>query len=134
MTYKLGIVSLFVRDMQKARAFYTGLLGLQEVPEFSSATFAFLRLAGGTPIVLWDVATLPAGLAGSPGGVELGLEVEDVDAVWNEWKTKGVEVLTDVADMGAGRSFRAKDPEGHPLSVSQMYKEIQDTRKQYGIE
>ena len=86
MTYKLGIVTLFTRNMAKARAFYTGLLGLQEVPEFFNETFAFLRLAGGTPIVLWDVASLPPGIAGSPGGVELGLEVEDVNAVWNEWK------------------------------------------------
>ncbi len=133
MTFKLGIVTLFVHDMKKAKDFYISLLGLEEVPEFSNDTFAFLRLAAGTPIVLWDVATLPPGITGSPGGVALGLEVEDVDAVWNEWKAKGVEVVSEVEDMGAGRSFRAKDPEGHRLSVSQMYKEVQDTRKRYGL-
>ncbi|GAC1628290.1 MAG: hypothetical protein NVS4B11_26120 [Ktedonobacteraceae bacterium] len=113
--------------------YYTILAEQHIWEDLSGGAFAFLRLAGGTSIVLWDIATLPPGITGSPGGVALGLEVEDVDAVWNEWKAKGVEVVSEIADMGAGRSFRAKDPEGHRLSVSQMYKEVQDTRKRYGL-
>jgi hypothetical protein len=45
-----------------------------------------------------------------------------------EWKAKGVQVLTEVSDMGAGRWFRAKDPTGHVVSVYQLYPQVKAMR------
>src|SRR5438067_611193 len=105
MSYSLGMVSLFVRDVPKVRAFYVDFLGMQVVPEFSSPDFVFLLPAWGTPIALQNAATVPQHLTGRSGGFELNLEVDDVDATWHEWKARGVEGLSEVADMGAGRAF-----------------------------
>jgi len=69
-----------------------------------------------------------AGVSAQQGGFEINLEVEDVDAALQEWKAKGVEVLSEVTDMGAGRWFRAKDPAGHVLSVYQLYPQMKATR------
>jgi predicted enzyme related to lactoylglutathione lyase len=58
---------------------------------------------------LQDLASLPPGVPAQPGGFELNFEVEDLDAAYQQWKAKGMEVLTEMMDMGAGRFFRAKD-------------------------
>lgn len=129
MNHTFGMLGLYVQDVEKAKDFYTEFLGMKLIPEFSSPSFVFLQPREGTPIALQDVAALPPGVPAQPGGFELNLEVEDVDAAWQEWKAKGVEVLTEVTDMGAGRFFRAKDPEGHVLSVFQLYPQVKAMRQ-----
>jgi len=47
MSYKLGIVNLFVRDLATSRQFYVETLGLPEIKELSSPTFVTVRPAGG---------------------------------------------------------------------------------------
>src|SRR5438552_14354285 len=108
MNHAFGMLSLYVRDVEKAKAFYTEFLGMKLIPELSSPTFVFLQPTEGTAIALQDLSMLPPGAPAQAGGFEINLEVEDVDAAYQEWKAKGVEVLTEVADMGAGRWFRAK--------------------------
>jgi predicted enzyme related to lactoylglutathione lyase len=61
------------------------------------------------------------------------LHVEDIHEVWKEWKAKGVEILTDVNDMGAGLIFYAKDPDGHSLCITQLYPQVETMRDQLGI-
>jgi predicted enzyme related to lactoylglutathione lyase len=124
MNHGFGMLSLYVQDVEKSKAFYTEFLGMKLLPAFSSPTFVFLQPSDGTAIALQDVALLPAGVPAQPGGFELNLEVEDLDAAFQEWKAKGIEVLSEVTDMGAGRFFRAKDPEGHVLSVYQFYPQV----------
>ncbi len=51
-----------------------------------------------------------------------------MDAALQEWKAKGVEVLSEVTDMGAGRWFRAKDPTGHIIAVYQLYPQMKSMR------
>jgi predicted enzyme related to lactoylglutathione lyase len=128
MKYGFGMLGLYVRDVEKSKAFYTEFLGMKLLSAFSSPTFAYLQPTEGTPIALQDLASLPPGVPAQPGGFELNLEVEDVDAAQQEWKAKGIEVLTEVMDMGAGRFFRAKDPEGHVLSVYQLYPQVKAMR------
>ena len=120
MSYGLGIVNLFVRDLERAKIFYTETLGLPVIAELSGPAFVALRPAHGSPITLQDAATVPPELAGTPGGVEIGLEVEDVDAVWRDWSAKGVRVLEEPHDQPFGRAFRATDPEGFLLNVYRL--------------
>lgn len=120
MSYRLDIVNLFVRDMQGAKAFYTETLGLPVIEEMSDTNFVALRPAAGSPITLQDAATLPPGVVVQPGGMELGLAVDDVDAVWREWTAKGVRPLSEPMDLPFGRTFLASDPEGHLLRVCRV--------------
>jgi predicted enzyme related to lactoylglutathione lyase len=124
MNHTFGMLSLYVSDVEKAKAFYTEFLGMKFLADFSSPTFVLLRPTEGTQIALQPLSALPPGASAQPGGFEVNLEVEDVDAAWQEWQAKGIEVLTEVSDMGAGRWFRAKDTEGHVLSVYQLYPQI----------
>ena len=120
MRYGLGIVNLFVRDLERARAFYTETLGLPVIAELSGPAFVALRPAHRSPIALQDTATVPPELVGAPGGVEIGLEVEDVDAVWRDWAGKGVTIVEGPRDYPYGRAFLAHDPEGHRLNVYRL--------------
>ena len=117
MSYKLGIVILSVRDLQQSQAFYSQKLGLPVVPEQSDDHFIAIGLSNGCLLGLTPAAPdKPL----QPGAVELGLEVEDVDAAWRDWQAKGLTGMTDPADTPFGRSFDAHDPDGHPLSIYQL--------------
>lgn len=129
MNHAFGMLTLYVRDIEKAKAFYTEFLGMKLLPDFSSPTFIFLQPVEGTPVALQPLETLPPGVPAQAGGFEINLEVDDLDAALQEWQAKGIEIVTEIADMGAGRWFRARDPEGHILSVYQMYPQVKAMRE-----
>jgi predicted enzyme related to lactoylglutathione lyase len=126
MKHGFGMLTLYVQDVEKAKAFYTEFLGMEFLADFSNESFVLLRPISGTQIALQPLSTLPPGEVAQPGGFEVNLEVEDVNAAWQEWKAKGVEVLTEVTDMGAGLWFRAKDTEGHIVAVYQLYPQFKN--------
>jgi predicted enzyme related to lactoylglutathione lyase len=115
----LGFVVLYVRDLDKAKAFYTDVLGMTVVEAVSGPTFVTLRPAGGSLLGLQDktASRLPPGREDQPGTMELSFEVDDVDGTWTRWKEQGVELVTDPIDLPFGRYFLARDPEGHYLSA-----------------
>lgn len=117
MNYKLGISILFVRDLPAEQKFYTEKLGFPLIPEGSDERFALFGIDGETPIALQTADSAPEGSETRAGGVELGLVVDDVDAVYRDWQAKGVETLTAPKDLPFGRSFDARDPEGHLFTV-----------------
>ncbi len=116
----LDFIILYVRDMEKSKAFYKDVLGLTVLEDVSSPTFVTLRPSAGRAMVaLQDksASRLPPGKERGPGGVELSFEVEDVDATWRLWKERGVDLVTDPMDLPFGRYFMARDPEGYYLSA-----------------
>ncbi len=55
------------------------------------------------------------------GGLFLGFEVEDVDALYRALKTKGMEIALDLADAPWGqRHFAVMDPNGVTLSFAMV--------------
>lgn len=133
MQPRVVLIMLYCRDLERAKAFYISELGLEVVPQFSSDTFIFLRSGGGTPIALQDATALPKERPREAGGVEIGFDVDDVEAVWHDWKAKGIDVLTDITDNGAGRLFLARDPEGHYLTISQLHDPVRAYRQSLGL-
>ncbi len=121
MSYKIGMLSLFVGDVAQSTKFYTDVLGFQLQPEFSNEEFALGQLAGGPAIALRSFDQLPAGTPSTPGGVEISFEVEDIQSAWQDWKAKNVTGLTEISDMGAGLNFSARDPDGHALNVYHLH-------------
>ncbi|MEP7285390.1 MAG: VOC family protein [Chloroflexota bacterium] len=115
----LNFVILYVRDLDKAKTFYTKVLGLTVVEAHSGPTFVTLRSAGDAMIGLQDNATaqFPPKHEEHPGSVEVSFAVDDVDATWKHWKENDVELVTDPMDLPFGRYFMAKDPDGHYLSA-----------------
>jgi predicted enzyme related to lactoylglutathione lyase len=120
MSYKLGIAILHVRDLAAAKRFYTEVLELPVIEDQSGPTFITLATAGETLLALQDASTSKPYELGGPGGVEIGLQVEDVDATWRKWQEKGAKTLTPPEDFPFGRAFDGQDPEGHLLSIYQL--------------
>jgi predicted enzyme related to lactoylglutathione lyase len=138
MSARLALVTLLVEDMAASKAFYSDQLGFEVIPDFSSPAgdFVFLHAegAGGADLVLQDAATASYGVPLVHGGLILGLAVQDADAVYQDWKSRSVETLGEVVDMGAGRMFSARDPDGNYIQVYHLHAQVQDTQKQLGWE
>lgn len=102
---------------------------MQLISALSGPSFAFLQPAEGTPIALQEVTALPPGVPAQQGGFEINLEVDDLDTALQEWKSKGAEVVAEIADMGAGRWFGVKDPDGYMVAVYQLYPQVKAMRQ-----
>jgi predicted enzyme related to lactoylglutathione lyase len=135
MTFHIGNITLLVSDMQRSKAFYTELLGFEAVPAFSSPAgdFLFLRSkTSGPNIALQDANIQTFGVPLARGGLMIGFAVEDADAVYRDWQGRNVEILSEVGDIGAGRLFNAKDPDGNYIQVYHLYPHILEMQKQQG--
>ncbi len=113
---KMGIVILHVQDIERSRRFYTEVVGLPVDEQQSDANFTMLA-TDGSLLALQAASSLPEGQDGQAGGVEVGLELDGVDATYKRWKKAGVELLGEPETRPFGRYFLARDPDGHYLSV-----------------
>lgn len=132
MPMSLGLVSIYCEDLERARAFYTEQLGLAVAEPFSGPDFIFL-VAGTTGVALRRMSEAPKGAQAGAGSIELSFVVEDVHATRADLVAKGVEVTTEVGDVGAGLAFLARDPEGHMLAFAQLSPEVVAGRDQLGL-
>ncbi len=115
MSSHLGLLILLVSDVPRARAFSTDYLGLEAVPEFSSDEFVLLGShTGGTSLALQDATKETYGVPLAHGGIIPGFEVEDADAIYQQWQAKSVEILGEVTDMGAGLPHTVSPDRGKP--------------------
>jgi lactoylglutathione lyase len=120
-------IELFVDDVDASIRFYENALGLRLVRRESD--YASLE-RGGALLGLGAIATLPAyghwpgftraGLAGARGaGVEIVLEVPDVDAALQAVEQAGHRVVEPLRDRPRGlRDFRVIDPDGYYLRIT----------------
>jgi catechol 2,3-dioxygenase-like lactoylglutathione lyase family enzyme len=127
MSFKVGTIMLYVSDVARSKEFYTRVLNAKVLPDFASEGFAMLQLPDSPPLALFDASQgLPPGVSASPGGFELDIEVEDIEAIYKDWQAKNVELITEIFGQGAVRLFYAKDPDGHPLAIYHMDRKPQE--------
>ena len=112
---RLTNVNLLVENVDRARAFYLGAFGLS-VDERRSAPPHMLILGEGVTISLKTADTEEPGKARGPGDTELGFETDDLEAVRAAILAHGGQA-GEIQSLGFGRTFDARDPDGHPLSV-----------------
>jgi predicted enzyme related to lactoylglutathione lyase len=110
MDWKLGYVTVGVRDLECAIEFYRDTLGLPlqyAAPEFSYAAFD----AGGTRFSL-AAGTEVHGTGNRNTGI--GLVVSDVDAAYRELSAKGVEfTMAPQKQPWGGYMAMFADPDGN---------------------
>jgi uncharacterized protein len=120
---RVSLITLGVRDLANARAFYealgwrTGAAPGDDVAFFS---------AGGIIVALWDRARLAEDSTvtdgGGWGGVTLAYNVrspEDVDAVIEEARSAGATIGREPAEtFWGGYSGVFLDPDGHPWEIA----------------
>jgi catechol 2,3-dioxygenase-like lactoylglutathione lyase family enzyme len=123
MEQRVSLVTLGVRDLARARAFYEGLGWRTGAGPDDDVVFF---QAGAMIVALWDRARLAEDSAvedaGGWGGVTLAHNVrspEDVDAVLEEARMAGGEIAREGGEtFWGGYSGIFVDPEGHPWEVA----------------
>jgi catechol 2,3-dioxygenase-like lactoylglutathione lyase family enzyme len=119
----ISAVTLFVEDLEAARRFYVEVFGLPVFYEDeASAVFRFgetlvnlLQATEATELVA------PEPVASRDGGVrfQFTLGVDDVDAMCDELRERGVELLNGPMDRPWGiRTASFRDPGGHVWEIA----------------
>lgn len=120
----IEVVTLFVDDIQEAKAFYRNVFEPEVVYEDNvSSVLKF----GGAMVNLLDVSEAPelvepVPVAPSSAGarVLLTIKVDDADAVCAMLKERGVQLLNGPTDRPWGRRTAAfADPSGHVWEIAQ---------------
>ena len=120
----ISAMSLFVDDLQQAKAFYQDVFGVKVTFEDEVAVVVeFDRLI--LNLMLESEApslVAPGAVAPREAGhrFQLSIWVDDVDAVASELEKKGVELLTGPVNQEWGmRTVTFLDPAGHSWEIAQ---------------
>ncbi|GAB2960259.1 VOC family protein [Micromonospora polyrhachis] len=115
---------LIVRDVDRSREFYQRVLGAEPVRERQPCVLRFhnsyivLNTEGGPTD---DKPEIQARAAPEPGmlGSAMNIRVRDVHAVYDEWRSRGGEFLTEPKDHGVEIRCYLRDPDGYLIEVGQ---------------
>jgi predicted enzyme related to lactoylglutathione lyase len=107
-------------DLERLLAFYTGLLGAEEVmrfPDDGPVFYVGLTLGDSELGLSSDAGVVP----GDPGRMLLSIEVPDVDAVLPKVQGLGGTAPGPANDMPWGqRVAHIKDPDGNVVNLTQQ--------------
>ena len=113
---RTDFVSVFTQDIQRARAFYAGTLGL-EIESEGESDLEFR--CGQVTLDVFDPSSIGQQFAPSPAG--LALRVSDVDAARAELEAKGVEFDGETIATGVCRMAFFQDPDGNALLLHRRF-------------
>lgn len=138
MASYIGLITIFARDVERTKTFYTELLGFEVIPMFSepSGNFVFLHSKNGnTSIAIQNIATRTGkptqeGIPEESGGMMLGFAVENAGAVYQDWLAKDIELRTELVNMGFGYGFGVTDPSGTYIQIYDVIPQVQAVFKQ----
>lgn len=105
-----------VRDMARARAFYTTVLGLRETANWNDEWVEF-----DLPNATLALSTVMRGAQPGARGGAAALESPDYDAAVAWLKQHGVSFLLEPMDSGVCRFARFEDPDGNPLVLHRKH-------------
>lgn len=123
MKQRVSLITLGVRDLERARRFYESLGWRTGAAPGDDVVFFQV---GDMVLALWDRARLAedSGVRDAPGwgGVTLALNLaspEEVDAVTEEARAAGAQIVREPAPtFWGGYSSAFVDPEGHPWEIA----------------
>jgi catechol 2,3-dioxygenase-like lactoylglutathione lyase family enzyme len=111
-------------DVARSAAFYRDVLGGEVVMEGEPTilqvanSWLIINVGGGPtedkPEVVLDVPDDPNRVSAF-----LNIRVADIQACYEDWKSKGAEFLTAPQDRGAEIRCYMRDPDGHLIEVGQ---------------
>jgi catechol 2,3-dioxygenase-like lactoylglutathione lyase family enzyme len=115
---------IVAEDVERARAFYTDVLGGVTVREGEPSmvqlanSWIIINVGGGPtvdkPEVVLETPPDPARTSSF-----LNVRVADVQAVYEEWSSRGAQFLTPPKDLGSEIRCYVRDPDGHLIEVGQ---------------
>jgi catechol 2,3-dioxygenase-like lactoylglutathione lyase family enzyme len=114
---------IIVRSVDRSRAFYSDILGGQVVMEENPCMVKLsnswvIMNPGGPPTPDKPEITV---VDYEPGTVStfMNLRVADIQACYEQWRSKGAEFLTPPIDRGAEIRCYMRDPDGYLIEVGQ---------------
>jgi catechol 2,3-dioxygenase-like lactoylglutathione lyase family enzyme len=115
---------LTVRSVARSRAFYSNVLGgqvvLEENPCIVKLANSWLILnPGGGPTPDKPNISVVNYEPGSTVSSFMNLRVADIQACYQDWRSKGAEFLTPPIDRGAEIRCYMRDPDGYLIEVGQ---------------
>jgi catechol 2,3-dioxygenase len=119
---RIGHVVIKVRNLERSRAFYTGVLGMDVMMEVSAIRAVFLanNRRDHHEIALFEIGEAAEGLrARQIGLAHIAFRLRDekeLRAAYAEFKEKHVPISFTV-DHGVTKSIYFRDPDGHELEV-----------------
>lgn len=116
MLKKIAFSMYPVKDPQRARAFYTEILGLKMGLHSADGVWTEFDLPGGGCLALFGAGGEPSAEAGG----SVALEVEDLDALTQELTAKGVRFRGDLIHSPVCRMRVMLDSEGNALILHQL--------------
>lgn len=113
---RVDFVSFLTQDIQRAKRFYTDVLGLEVETEGESD----LELrCGQVTLDIFDPSSIGQPFAPSPAG--LALRVPDVDATRAELEANGVQFDGETIETSVCRQAWFKDPDGNALMLHRRF-------------
>ena len=113
---RVDFVSFLTQDIQRARQFYTDVLGLEIETEGESDME--LR-CGQVTLDIFDPSSIGQPFLPSPAG--LALRVSDVDAARAELEAQGVPFDGETIETSVCRQAWFKDPDGNSLMLHRRF-------------
>lgn len=113
---RADFVSVFTRDIKRAKEFYAGTLGL-EIESEGESDMEFR--CGQVTLDVFDPSSIGQEFAVSQAG--LALRVPDVDAARAELEAKGVEFDGETIETDVCRMASFKDPDGNALLLHRRF-------------
>ena len=108
---------IYTRDLERALAFYGGLLGFETI-EMQPPSYARLRSPKGRQTIALHAVRDGQAIDPRTEGVRLYFEVRDLDALCERLAAKGVPFTQMPQGMEWGwRHAYLTDPDGHELSL-----------------
>jgi catechol 2,3-dioxygenase-like lactoylglutathione lyase family enzyme len=112
-------------DVDRARRFYTEVLGGEAVLEGEPTIVALANgwvtiNVGGGPTDDKPTVTLEAPRDPDRVSAFLNIRVADIQAVYEEWSSKGAEFLTPPIQREREIRCYMRDPDGHLIEVGQL--------------
>jgi catechol 2,3-dioxygenase-like lactoylglutathione lyase family enzyme len=105
-----------VTDMDRARGFYEGVLGLKEARRWEHKGRAWIEYElGGAALAVTNMAMEM--WKPSPDGPSAALEVADFDAAIDALRKAGVPFTVEPVDNGGCRLAVVTDPDGNAIAI-----------------
>ena len=123
---RVDFVSFLTQDMDRARHFYTEILGLAVEGEDENGNDMELT-AGQVTLDIFNPTSIGQQFAPSPAG--MALRVPDVAAARAELEARGVEFDGETVDTGVCHMAFFKDPDGNALMLHRRYAPFDDGRQ-----
>ncbi|BFH68522.1 hypothetical protein J27TS7_51710 [Paenibacillus dendritiformis] len=113
---KLGVISIYVSDLELAKEFYCGKLGFEISREYDANTVSLKH--EGIPIVLYRVEQPAQPVYPQQAQVVIGLETDNLAAAIADLAAQGIEAVYDGPQPCPRGAYNAiRDPSGNVIEL-----------------